>query len=317
MRTARFVGDRRVEIHRAEPPLPGAGEARVQLEGCGVCASNLPVWEGRPWFGYPMAPGAPGHEGWGIVDAVGPGVDGAWRGRRVAMISGHAYAEWDVAPAAALVPVPDALAGRPCPGEPLACAVNVLERARLEPGETVAIVGVGFLGAVLVALARDAGAVVLAVSRRPFARDLARVLGAADAVGATPGPARECVAARTGGRMADCVIEATGLQEPLDLATGLAATRGRLVIAGYHQDGRREVDMQAWNWKGLDVINAHERDPAVYVSGMRRALDLAASGRLPLDQLITHTHDLGALDQAFALLCNRPSGFLKSVVRCH
>ena len=44
-------------------PGPGEGQVLVELEGCGVCGSNLPLWEGRPWFSYPLEPGAPGHEG--------------------------------------------------------------------------------------------------------------------------------------------------------------------------------------------------------------------------------------------------------------
>jgi D-arabinose 1-dehydrogenase-like Zn-dependent alcohol dehydrogenase len=78
-------------------PEPGPGEVRVRLEGCGVCASNLSPWGGQPWFQYPFAPGAPGHEGWGRVDAVGEGVTSVARGDRVAFLSGAAYAEYDVA----------------------------------------------------------------------------------------------------------------------------------------------------------------------------------------------------------------------------
>ena len=55
--------------------------------------------------------------------------------------------------------------------------------------------------------------------------------------------------------------------------------RGRLVIAGYHQDGPRQVNMQLWNWRGIDVINAHERDPRRYVDGMRAAVDLDGGRR--------------------------------------
>jgi CDP-paratose 2-epimerase len=66
-----FVGPQRLSVTSVAPPEPGPHEVRVRLEGCGVCTSNLPVWEGRPWFTYPLAPGAPGHEGWGRIDAVG------------------------------------------------------------------------------------------------------------------------------------------------------------------------------------------------------------------------------------------------------
>jgi len=49
-----------------------------------------------------------------------------------------------------------------------------------------------------------------------------------------------------------------------------------MIVAGYHQGGLRQVNMQLWNWRGLDVINAHERDPAVYLQGMQAAVDLIA-----------------------------------------
>ena len=88
----------------------------------------------------------------------------------------------------------------------------------------------------------------------------------------------EAVKALTGGRFCERVIEATGKQWPLDLAAELTAERGRLVIAGYHQDGPRQVNMQLWNWRGLDVINAHERDPAIYVHGVRAAVAAVAGG---------------------------------------
>lgn len=55
---------------------------------------------------------------------------------------------------------------------------------------------------------------------------------------------------------------------------------GRLVVAGYHQDGPRQVNMQDWNWKGIDVVNAHERDPAVHRQGLREAVAAAAADRL-------------------------------------
>src|SRR5205085_8191991 len=66
----------------------------------------------------------------------------------------------------------------------------------------------------------------------------------------------------------ECVIECAGTQAALDRASELVAERGRLVVAGYHQDGLRTVDMQSWNWRGIDVVNAHERDPLVYVDAM-------------------------------------------------
>jgi threonine dehydrogenase-like Zn-dependent dehydrogenase len=110
------------------------------------------------------------------------------------------------------------------------------------------------------------------------------------------------------------VFEAVGLQEPLDLAAELTRVRGRLLIAGYHQDGRRSVDLQLWNWRGLDVVNAHERDPAVYVQGMRDAVAAIAARRIDPGPLYTHRYRLDQLGDAMEALRARPDGFLKALV---
>ena len=90
--------------------------------------------------------------------------------------------------------------------------------------------------------------------------------------------------------------------------------RGRLVIAGYHQDGPRQVNMQLWNWRGLDVINAHERDPKIYVDGMQAAVELTSQGRIEPFPLFTHTLRLDELGKAFMLMQARPDKFLKALV---
>ena len=295
-------------------PEPGPGEVRVRIRGCGVCASNLPVWAGREWFTYPQPAGAPGHEAWGVVERLGAGVEDVAVGDPVALLSQHAYATHDVAPVADLLPLPPRLADAAFPAEPLACAVNAFVRCAIEPGQTVAIVGIGFLGALLTQLATHAGAQVIAVSRRAYARDVAARCGAQTTVAFDDG--QQAVAeimALTGGEGCPRVIEATGAEVALNFAAEICAVRGRLIVAGYHQ-GQRCVNMQQWNWRGLDVINAHERDPERYRAGMRRALDAVAAGRLDPTPLITHRLPLFRLAEAFRLLQVRPDGFLKAVV---
>src|SRR5512138_2377596 len=123
MRAAVLAGPRRFEIVQVDRPDPGPGEVLVRLEGCGVCGSSLVPWQGREWFRYPFAPGAPGHEGFGRVAALGPGVAGLAEGDRVALLSGAAFAEYDVAPADRVLPIPAAIEG-PFPGEALGCGAN-------------------------------------------------------------------------------------------------------------------------------------------------------------------------------------------------
>jgi threonine dehydrogenase-like Zn-dependent dehydrogenase len=315
MRAAVLVAPGEIRIEEVARPQPGAGQVRVRLEGCGVCASNLTPWAGPEWMQYPTEPGALGHEGWGVVDAVGDGVEQVRAGDRVAALSFHSYAQFDVADAAAVVRLPDALAGQPFPGEPLGCAMNIFHRSDIRPGQTVAIVGIGFLGAILTRLATDAGARVIAISRRPFSLELARRMGAAETIPMEDHYAIiEQVKALTDSAFCDRVIEAVGKQWPLDLAAELTRERGKLIIAGYHQDGPRQVNMQLWNWRGLDVINAHERDPSAYADGVREAVEAVASGRLNPSGLYTHRYPLEALGQALDATRDRPDGFLKALV---
>jgi threonine dehydrogenase-like Zn-dependent dehydrogenase len=310
------AGPGRVELEHVIIPAPGAGEVRIRLEGCGVCGSNLALWEGRPWFLYPSPAGAPGHEGWGIVDAVGEGVSEITPGQRVAALTYRAYAEYDIADAKAVVPLPERLNDTPFPGEPLGCAMNIFRRSDITSDHTVAIIGIGFLGALLTRLAAQSGARVIAISRRTFALDLAREMGADVTIAMNDHEAiiRQ-VHDLTGGEGADRVLEVVGTQWPLDLAGELTRVRGRLVIAGYHQDGARQVNMQLWNWRGLDVINAHERDPAIYVEGIRSAVEAVANGVVDPARLYTHSFDLDQLGEAFEMMRQRPDGFLKALVR--
>jgi threonine dehydrogenase-like Zn-dependent dehydrogenase len=315
MKAAVLAAPGRFELADVPRPEPGPGQVRVRLEGCGVCGSNVEPWEGLPWSTFPGEPGGLGHEGWGVVDALGEGVAGVAAGDRVALLSGRSFAEYDVADADQLVRLPAALAGLPVPGEPLGCVMNIFRRADIRAGQTVAILGIGFLGALLTRLAADAGARVIAISRRPFSLDLARRYGAAETIPMDDHwRIIERVKAIAGDGLCERVIEATGKQWPLDLAGELVGFGGRLVVAGYHQDGPRQVNMQMWNWKGIDVVNAHERDPSVCLRGLREAVDAVAAGRIDPAPLYTHRFRLEQLGDALAATRDRPDGFLKALV---
>jgi threonine dehydrogenase-like Zn-dependent dehydrogenase len=204
----------------------------------------------------------------------------------------------------------------PFPGEPLGCAMNIFERSDVRPGHSVAIVGAGFLGLLLTQLASKAGAHVVTLSRRDCALRFAAVAGAdttvqADSLQSAIGRALQ----ETNGRGYDRVIETGGLQSTLDLAAALVAEYGRLIIAGYHQDGLRTVDLQQWNWRAIDVVNAHERAVERYASGVQRAVAAVLDGRIDPFPLLTHEVPLEALGAGFALAQTRPDGFMKAWVR--
>ena len=318
MAAAVIVAPGRVEIRTALLPEPGPRQVRIKLEGCGVCRSTVSAWAGQSQRGYAMPPGAPGREGWGGIDAVGADVVGFEPGERVAFLSERAYAEYDIAEVDGVVRLPESLDGEPFPAEPLAGVVNVFRRAHIEKGETVAIVGIGFLGALLTQLAVLSQARVIALGRRPSSLLLAESMGAAHTIPlGTPedrGMVKNAVEQFTGGALCDIVIEATGKQAPLDLSGELTRERGRLVVAGCHHDGPRHVDMQLWNWRGLDVINAHEHSRSIYLEGMREAVGAVASGLLAPQPLFTHRFGLADLGTALQMCMERPEGFMKGLI---
>jgi NADPH:quinone reductase len=310
-----ITAPRNVEIRDIPLPPVEPGTVRVRVTHCGVCASNVPPWEGRPWFQYPMQPGALGHEAIGEIDEVAENVEGWEPGDRVAYIGERGYAQYEVVPVSALFRVPENLGDNLFLAEPLACAMNVFRRSNISAGDHVAVVGAGFLALLVTQLAAAAGAYVTVIARRPDALELAKQFGAAGLLHTERAAVVQQLAEATGGEMCDVVIEATGSQEPLDLAAELTRIRGRLVIAGYHQDGMRTVNMQLWNWRGFDVISAHERDTAVYLEGMQLAAEALASGRLTTRGLITHQFPLEELGTALDLAAKRPEGFVKGVIR--
>src|SRR5437764_14850502 len=105
MRAAAMSAPGEISILKTQIPEPNRNQLLVHIEGCGVCASNIPPWEGKPWFAYPMAPGALGHEAWGTVADVGRAVRGFTQGDGVAILSNHACADYAVCDSSSAVPL--------------------------------------------------------------------------------------------------------------------------------------------------------------------------------------------------------------------
>jgi 2-desacetyl-2-hydroxyethyl bacteriochlorophyllide A dehydrogenase len=305
----------KVDVEQIEVAEPGQGEVRIKLEGSGVCASNIPVWEGRDWFNYPVTPGEPGHEGWGVIDAVGEGVTKFEKGDRVTALTYNAYATHDIAKEESTVKLPASLEGKPFPGEPLGCAMNIFERSDIQKGQKVAIVGSGFLGLLLIQLAKSAGAKVIAVSRREFSLEAAKKAGADHLIEMDDHyKIIEKVKELTGENFCERVIECTGKEWPLNLSIELTGERGKLIVAGFHQDGMRSVNVQMLNWRGIDMISAHERDPQRYISGIKNAIKAVEDGKMDPFPLFTHKFSLEEMKKAYEHLTQRPDGFIKAII---
>lgn len=305
-----------IEVQHVQFPQIKDDEVKIKVQGCGICASSIPLWEGREWFSYPTEPGSPGHEGWGIVEKAGDQITDLNAGDRVAFLSYHAYAEYDSANRNSLVKLPPGLHDKPFPGEPLGCAMNIFERSDISRGDTVAIIGTGFLGTLLCQLVKHKGAKVIAISRRQYSLDFAKQFGADETVPLTATwEVSNKVAEITHNAFCNRVIEATGKQEAIDIATEIVSEGGKIIIAGYHQDGLRQVNFQKWNWKGIDVINAHERDPKKYLTGMQKAVEAVSAGIITPDSLYTDVLSLNELNKGFEMTATRPDGFMKAIIQ--
>jgi L-iditol 2-dehydrogenase len=303
MRVAVLNAPRRFDVADVPVPEPAAGEVLLRVASCGVCASELDMWEGRAAIDYPRFPG---HEVSGTVEKAGPGVDLQPGDPVAAWVTERGFAEYVAVRAeycfpAGSVPLDLALA------EPLACAVNAVERAAPALGDSVAIVGAGFMGHLVHKLVRLKGPREIVVAdTRPDALERAAAMGATRTVDVR----EESLA----GLDADVAFEVTGVQAGLLAAGDAVRMSGTLAIVGFHQGGLREIPLGAWNWMALNLVNAHFRDVGTIMDGMRAGMRLLTSGALQLDDLVTHRFALEDVNEAFAIAVEKPPGFVKATV---
>jgi threonine dehydrogenase-like Zn-dependent dehydrogenase len=303
MKQAVLVGAKRSAIEEAPSPALAPDGVLVKVMASGICASELHVWETGA-----SAPLRLGHEVAGKVVAVGPSVTRFAPGDRVTGLFHQGFSDFAAASEDRVLPIPEGLGYEAAFGEPLACAVSGALRTKVELGDRLAIVGLGFMGLLMLQLLRLKGpAEILGIDLRGDARARGLALGCDRVLARTDVTAPEK-------QNFDVVVEATGTPDGLELAGRLCRQHGVLSILGYHQGGPRSVDMQDWNFKALEVLNAHERRPAARMDAMRRGLALAASGRIDLATLPTHRFPLTQVDEAFAALAGKPDGFAKAVI---
>lgn len=316
MKAAVLLAPRRFEVQTIPLPEPAPSQVRVRLEGSGVSRANLSAWTGTMNVKYPAPPGAPGSEGWGIVDAVGADVINVTSGDRVGFLSHGSFAEYNVVPADAVVQIPPTLNGIPFPGESLAKVMNVGQRCGFHEAQSVAIIGLGFLGSMLASIAQQAGARVIVVSRRQSSLDIVTEYGIRETIlHKSNGPVRDRIDALTNGQWCDRVVETIGDQDSLDLASEITRESGRLVIAGHHEGGCRSVNMDVWGRRGFVVINPLEWKQQALLKGMHDAIVAMCTKQLNPKRLFTHTFPLEQLSQAFRHVEERTEGYMKSLIR--
>lgn len=318
-------------------PEPGAGEVRVRVEACGVCGSDLFLQAGGFGPSVPL-PIVPGHEAAGVVDALGPGVDElavgdqvalyyittppddpwAERGRpnispnvsRMGVDIDGAFAEYVVRPVEALI-VPSSPVPPPVLAvltDAVATPLHALKRvARLQPGESLVVLGIGGLGSNAVQLGKAMGAHVIAVSRSARNLALARELGADVVIQATSDDTTDQARAAAGGYGADVVIQCVGSAEVDEQAIAMGGPGGRVVLVGSSKDrfATRAVDLI---WRELAVLGSRGFIP----DDIRDAIDLYLDGTLVADHLVDAVRPLTEANEALSDL--RSGRVLRSVL---
>ena len=313
MKIAILTGPKEFQFQEEQIPALLPDEVLVQVAACGVCTSELDMWEGKA--GGDMYPRYPGHEVSGVVADVGKDVQGLASGDRVAVwATGRGFAEYVIVKSKYCFPAGDlpldlALA------EPLACAVNTVELANISLSDDVVIIGAGFMGNLVQKLVALQGPRHLIVAdTRVDALNRALRLGATHIVNVSKESLPEVVKTLTDGQGADVTFEVVGTQAPLNLVGDVTRMSGKAVVVGFHQGQPRQIPLGYWNWMAFQILNAHFREEATILRGMHIGMRLLTSGRLSLQDLVTHRFQLSEIGQAFLTAHEKPEGFVKSTV---
>jgi L-iditol 2-dehydrogenase len=298
-----------------DEPTPDIGpdEVLLRVDACGVCASELDMYAGLA--GHATYPWRPGHEVSGTIKEVGSKVTSFVPGAQVAAwVTERGYGEYVAVPADYLFDA-SGLAPELALGEPLACAVNAVELAAPALGDDVAIIGAGFMGHLVHKLVELKGpGRVFVADARADALKRAESFGATKVVNITSESFSDVVMDATDGVGADVTFEVTGVQAALESVGDLTRMSGTVAIVGYHQGAPRSIPLGHWNWMAYRLVNAHFRDVGTILAGMGRGMRLLTSGRLAMDDLVTHRFSLDEIDAAFRAAAEKPEGFVKASV---
>jgi L-iditol 2-dehydrogenase len=303
MTVARLHGVQDLRIEQLPVPVPVEGELLIKVEACGVCPTDARKFDiGLNHGSYPLNPG---HEWVGRVVAADGDRD-VFIGRRVYGDTYGGYAEYATIAAAGggwsfgALPLDDELPiDRAIFVEPLAdCLHAVFDRAQVERGQVVVVVGAGSMGLQLIGAAALAGARVIAIEKRPARRELALRFGADVTL-----PSEDWVQGARGhaGGTIDAVILSiadAGLVQP---AISCVAASGRVVLfAGFGDHPHAMVDLNELHYREISLVGSEwiGVPPHVRLERYEQARDLLQAGRVPVDSLITHRCGFGGLQAA-------------------
>jgi len=305
-------------------PDPGPREVLIEVAACGVCGSDRFLQKGG--FGSAL-PIVPGHEASGTVVALGRSTTGLRVGQRVALYyidhcgtcgfcrAGRenicvrarrmgvdfdgAMAEYVRIAANCCIPIDDDIdfAAAAVITDALGTPMHALAMARLKPGQTVMVVGVGGVGANAIQIAKAMGLFVIAASRSPEARALAERLGADKVVESDP--AGQSMRDAVGGKGVDAVIQCAPVAAAYRAAISCLAIGGKLVVVGT-TEGTLEIDLNRVLRNEHQIIGSRGFTRA----DIRKVLEWHGAGKLAVGHLLNWQRPLDEINEAIADLDN-------------
>lgn len=347
MKAAKLFGARDFRVVNVpQPPAPGPGEVLVRIGTVGVCGSDLHTYEdGRIGDTVVQEPLVMGHEFAGTIAAVGPDArDGDHAplvvGQRVAVDpgmpcwqcdkceAGHpnlcrhlgfmglwpddgALQEYLICPARGCFPLPESLTlEEGALLEPLGVAIHAVDLGKIRVGQSVAVLGCGPIGLLVMKLAKLAGAGTLyALDQYDWRLEAARRWGADKTIHIRKGDPVDALHNLTNGRGADVVFEAAWAGEAVAQAMEMADLGGRVVLVGIPGDDTSGFKHSTARRKGL-TIKLCRRMKHTYP----RALALATGGYVTLTDLITHRFSLDDTGDAYKLNAEYGDGVIKVMI---
>jgi threonine dehydrogenase-like Zn-dependent dehydrogenase len=329
MKTIIMDGPRKSRIIEVDVPKINDDQLLVKVKYTGMCHSE--------WYPWTIATKGTqfGHEPMGYVADVGKNVTGFKIGDRVSGLAGDygAYSEYVVMEPKFTVHIPDNVSDEDAIAEPLSCLVSAASKVQIVvPGDSVAVVGAGYMGLGMISLFKLKGAgQIVAIDPREEARENALKFGATEVYAPDELPSDYILNwnnwgsedSSKSGKKIDIfntgfksVMEFTGTESGLRLAGDMVSAHGLLGIGGYHNDIDRNIDFKLWNVKAFTAINCHERRADFQTVCCQKSLELLSSGKWNFKGLSTHIYTMDEFDKANEEMESKPNGYIKALVKC-
>lgn len=306
-KTIHYLDDGTIDLIEVVVDDPADNEVQMQGGACGICSWDIATAKlGKKM--YPMAPA--GHEGVGYVAKVGRKVQGLKEGDRVA---GGGFATLRNVAATEVYKLPDsALADEFWVVEPVSCAVTGIDHCRLKVGDRVALIGVGFMGLLILQGLRNSTLdTLVAVDVVQDRLDLAQKVGVKEAFNSAQLDRAQLVA-ELKARGFDVVVDTTGHQAGLDLATDIVKDGGLINLFGWIKGDQATFDPTKWHLGGFTVVNSSPssclRDP------FPPAIRLIHQGIIDLRPLVTHVQPLQQYPTLMDQILHGDKRYLKGVI---